>query len=66
MKKASKKRNWQKAFLVSLFSTLMLNSYLAMFLIYPIYLQIIGIDPLQIGMLMSLFYIANMMIRPYG
>lgn len=58
--------NWRYPFLISLISTLMLNSYLSMFLIYPIYLKIVGINPLQIGLLMSLFYIANMIVRPIG
>ncbi|KUK13611.1 MAG: Major facilitator superfamily MFS_1, partial [bacterium 42_11] len=33
---------------------------------YPIYLQIVGINPLQIGILMSLFYVANLVIGPTG
>lgn len=37
-----------------------------MFLIYPIYLTKIGINPIYIGMLMSLFYLANMAVRPVG
>ncbi|MCS7233814.1 MAG: MFS transporter [Synergistetes bacterium] len=57
---------WKKPFLISLISTLMLNSYLGMFLVYPIYLKIVGIDSIKIGFLMGLFYVANMAIRPIG
>lgn len=66
MKSKSYPVGWKSPFLISLISTLMLNSYLSMFLVYPIYLKIVGINPLQIGILMGLFYIANMIVRPIG
>ncbi len=58
--------DWKREFKLSLLTTFMLTSFVAMYFIYPVYLEKIGVSAKYIGFIMSVFSVSTLVARPFG